>query len=83
MMPLIFDSHAHYDQKRFNDDREVVIDSLKAAGVGAVLNSASNVRSSKAALELAKKYDVNISRAARAGIVQAIGTAIEIKENRK
>lgn len=34
-------------------------------------------------LELAKKYDVNISRAARAGIVQAIGTAIEIKENRK
>ena len=56
MMPLIFDSHAHYDQKRFNDDREVVIDSLKAAGVGAVLNSASNVRSSRAALELAKKY---------------------------
>jgi len=56
MMPLIFDSHAHYDQKRFNDDREVVIDSLKAAGVGAVLNSASNVRSSMAALELARKY---------------------------
>jgi len=55
-MPMIFDSHAHYDQKRFNDDREAVIDSLRAAGVGAVLNSASDVRSSLAALELAKKY---------------------------
>ena len=55
-MPLIFDSHAHYDQKRFNDDREVVIDSLRPNGVGAVLNSASNVASSRAALALAKKY---------------------------
>lgn len=55
-MALIFDSHAHYDQKRFNDDREVVIGSLRPAGVGAVLNSASNLRSSEAALALARKY---------------------------
>jgi len=55
-MAMIFDSHAHYDHRRFNDDREVVIDSLRQNGVGAVLNSASNIATSEAALALAKKY---------------------------
>lgn len=55
-MAMIFDSHAHYDHRRFNDDREVVIDSLRQNKVGAVLNSASNVATSEAALALAKKY---------------------------
>ncbi len=51
-----FDSHAHYDQKRFDDDREAVIASLRPGGVGAVLNSASNIASSEAALALAQRH---------------------------
>ncbi|MFV0497115.1 MAG: TatD family hydrolase [Candidatus Fimivivens sp.] len=55
-MISFFDSHAHYDQKRFDDDREAVIASLPATGVGAVLNSASDIASSEAALALAQKH---------------------------
>lgn len=51
-----FDSHAHYDNKRFDDDREAVIAALQPSGVGAVLNSASDMPSSEAAFELAKKH---------------------------
>ncbi len=55
-MVYFFDSHAHYDQKRFDDDREAVIASLRPSGVGAVLNSASDIPSSEAALALAKRH---------------------------
>ena len=55
-MVYFFDSHAHYDQKRFDDDREAVIASLQPNGVGAVLNSASDIASSEAALLLAQKH---------------------------
>ena len=55
-MVYFFDSHAHYDQRRFDDDREAVIASLRPNGVGAVLNSASDIASSEAALSLAKRY---------------------------
>ena len=62
-MARIFDSHAHFDHRRFDDDREVVISSLKDANVRAVLNSASNIRSSEAALALAKEYDFFVASA--------------------
>ena len=52
----IFDSHAHYDQKRFDDDREQVISALAAAGVTRVMNAASDLPSSRDALALAEKY---------------------------
>lgn len=55
-MVYFFDSHAHYDQKRFDDDRKAVIASLQPNGVGAVLNSASDIPSSEAALALAKDH---------------------------
>lgn len=55
-MERYFDSHAHYDQTRFDDDREAVIAALQQNSIGAVLNSASDVASSEAALRLAKTY---------------------------
>lgn len=55
-MACFFDSHAHYDQKRFDGDRDAVIASLPSNGVGAVLNSASDIASSEAALALAKQH---------------------------
>ena len=56
-MERIFDSHAHYDHKRFDDDREAVIGALRENNVCAVLNSASDIPSSEAAHALAEKYD--------------------------
>ena len=60
-MPL-FDSHAHYDDDKFNDNREEIIKGLcqksdtNPLGISAVLNSASDIKSSYAALELTKRY---------------------------
>jgi len=60
-MPL-FDSHAHYDDEKFNLDRDEIIEGLRQKtdtnplGVSAVLNSASDIKSSLAALKLCEKY---------------------------
>ena len=53
----IFDSHAHYTDKAFNDDRENMLDSLKESGICGVINCGADLESSKASLELADKYD--------------------------
>ena len=37
-MAFYFDSHAHYDDNRFDADREAVIAALREAGVRAVMN---------------------------------------------
>lgn len=53
----IFDTHAHYDDRAFNDDREELIQSLKEKGVKAVTNIAVTLNSSKVAVDFTKKYD--------------------------
>ena len=54
---MIFDTHAHYDDPRFDEDREDVIASLSSFGVGTVCNVGSDMESSRTTLALAKKYD--------------------------
>ena len=56
-MNLIFDSHAHYDDKKFGEDRDEVLSSLPEKGVGWVVNAASDLDSAQRCIELAKKYD--------------------------
>lgn len=55
MIPL-FDTHAHYDDARFADDRDQVLASLAAAGVELVLNPGADLASSERAAELAAQY---------------------------
>lgn len=54
---MIFDSHAHYDDDQFNEDREKVIQELKENEVIGVLNCGSSLEGARMSLELAKKYD--------------------------
>lgn len=54
---MFFDSHAHYDDKKFNKDRKEVIEGLKAAGVDYVVNVGADVETSAKSIELAEKYD--------------------------
>ncbi|WHH57058.1 TatD family hydrolase [Petroclostridium sp. X23] len=54
---MFFDSHAHYDDERFDIDREKLLDGMKNAGVDYVLNAAANVISSKECIKLAGRYD--------------------------
>lgn len=51
-----FESHAHYDDERFNEDREKIIDSLKKANVTKVISAGYNLAGSKKAIKLASKY---------------------------
>lgn len=54
----MFDSHAHYDDKKFDGDRESLLRSLAFRGVNGVVNAGCCVRSSYSSVELAEKYDI-------------------------
>lgn len=54
--PLIFDSHAHYDDAKFDSIRDELLRSLPRHGVAGAINCGCDVKSSKAALSLADKY---------------------------
>jgi len=54
---MIFDSHAHYDDTQFNEDREVVLKEVKEKGVIGILNCGSDLRGMEMSVELANKYD--------------------------
>lgn len=54
--PIIFDSHAHYDDRAFDADREAVLSTLPGAGVCGVINCGVDILSSQKALALAAQY---------------------------
>jgi len=54
---MFIDSHAHLDDDRFDDDREILIESLRANNIDLVFNIGADIKTSKASVELAKKYD--------------------------
>lgn len=51
-MELIFDTHAHYDDKAFDEDREELLEGLLEAGIGWVVNVGASIQSSAATLDL-------------------------------
>lgn len=54
---MIFDTHSHYDDKAFNDDRDALLQGLRAKGVERVVTVGADMASSRAALALAEEYD--------------------------
>ena len=55
---MYFETHAHYDFKNFNKDREELLgSSLPAAGVKYIINIGIDMPSSVGNIELSKKYD--------------------------
>jgi len=54
---MIFDSHAHYDDEAFNEDREKIILGLKDKGVIGVLNCGASLEGARMSVELSSKYD--------------------------
>ncbi len=54
---MLFDTHAHLNDSRFNEDRHELIQSLPANGVGAYCEIGFDIASSREALALAEKYD--------------------------
>lgn len=56
MQNFIFDSHAHYDDEAFEEDRHQVIQSLRQKGVCNVINVGANLERSKDSIALAAQY---------------------------
>lgn len=54
---MIFDTHAHYDDRQFENDRYSLLDSMKEAGIGTIVNNAADLESVETSLELAHRYD--------------------------
>ncbi|MEK6263661.1 MAG: TatD family hydrolase [Clostridium sp.] len=54
---MIFDSHAHYDDETFNDDRDAVIHEINDSGVIGVLNCGASIEGARKSVELSGKYD--------------------------
>ena len=53
---MIFDTHAHYDDEKFDEDRDELLKSLADAGVGTVVDAASTIDSCHQIIELIDKY---------------------------
>lgn len=53
----IIDVHAHYEDEKFDQDREKLIKDLKEKGIDYVINAGAGLESSKKALEIANKTD--------------------------
>lgn len=54
---MIFDTHAHYDDRKFDDDREELLKQLRDAGIGRVVDIGADIDSTRKAVALAKQYD--------------------------
>ena len=57
MYQNIFDTHAHYDDSRFDEDRDELLSSLSEKGVAHIVNCGCDLKSSLTTLALAEKYD--------------------------
>ena len=54
---MLFDTHAHLDDRAFNEDRETLLQELPQQGLSLVMNPGCSLRSSKNADALSKQYD--------------------------
>lgn len=55
-MDMIFDTHAHYDDKAFDEDRDELMEKVFSGGVCAVVNQGTTVETSRFSVELSEKY---------------------------
>ena len=53
---MIFETHAHYDDERFEEDRDALITSMPGRGVGTIINVGASIESTKTTLALSEKY---------------------------
>lgn len=53
---MIFDTHAHYDDEAFAEDREPLLSGMREVGVEYIVNVGASMVSSKRSIELAENY---------------------------
>ncbi len=53
---MIFDTHAHYDDKQFDQDREELLVSMKDNGIGTIVDVGSNMETSAWIVDAVNRY---------------------------
>lgn len=53
---MIFDTHAHYDDDAFDEDRDELLSGMAAKNVEYIVNVGASIESSKRSIALAEKY---------------------------
>ena len=53
---MLFDTHAHYDSRKFDADRDAVLSALPGQGVALVVDPGCDLDSSRKAVALAERY---------------------------
>ncbi len=53
---MIFETHAHYDDDKFTEDRDELILTVHESGVHPIINVGASIHSTQTTLELAKHY---------------------------
>ena len=51
---MIFDTHAHYNDQAFEEDRKELIESLPLNGIGLAVNVGADLKSTSASIQLAE-----------------------------
>lgn len=54
---MIIDTHAHYDDEQYNDDRENLLREIFSAKIGKIVNSGATVQSTKDSVALAHTFE--------------------------
>lgn len=53
----LFDSHAHLDDEKFDEDREILVEEIRKAGITKLISAGYSLEGSRRGKELAEKYD--------------------------
>lgn len=57
MYQNIFDTHSHYDDEKFNPDREMLLSTLQSQGVSDVVSCGCDIETTRFNFDLAQTYD--------------------------
>ena len=53
---MIIDSHAHYDDEAFEEDRDNLLQSMQSNGIEKIINVGANIKGSRASIALSEQY---------------------------
>lgn len=54
---MIIDTHAHYDDSSFDEDRDEILSNLRSCNIEAVVNASADMNECRETLELCRRYD--------------------------
>ena len=53
---MIFETHAHYDDDAFDEDRDKLLNEVNSEGVEYIVNVGASIESTKSSIALSEKY---------------------------